>query len=122
MILYKGLFQAEKLMLFDDTQHWLVMASNNSILRNFANLALNINSNIYVALPDNTNSNNKKKWGIIDVYNPAYKHGGELKTESVGFYSTAEGLKVARNSNKYWVRRNMTGATFKVMVVVNKNI
>ncbi|KAF2895118.1 hypothetical protein ILUMI_11048, partial [Ignelater luminosus] len=112
--------QAEKLMLFGDTQHWLVMASNKSVLRYFTNLSLNINSDLYVALPGNTNSNNKPKWTIIDVYNPAYKHGGELKTEGIGSYNDAEGFKIDRQPNKYWVRRNMTGVTFKVMIVLRE--
>ncbi|KAF5300901.1 hypothetical protein FQR65_LT09064 [Abscondita terminalis] len=103
---------------FYDTYHWLVFGSFLNVTEKFQEVELLVNADISVSI-DYENNNN---WTILDVYNPSYKHGGELVINEVGYYNENEGYNVPITGSKYFIRRNMTGTLFKTVVVIPENI
>nr|XP_015837359.1 PREDICTED: glutamate receptor ionotropic, delta-2-like isoform X3 [Tribolium castaneum] len=101
-----------QLKLFDVKHHWLILSKSIQFLEKIKNAVVNINADIHVAVQSGTN------WTIFDVYNPASEHGGSLKYTRVGFYSRGRGYNAQTNEAKYWRRKDMTGVTFKTMVVL----
>lgn len=77
-------------------------------------MILNVNADIHLTFPQK-NSN----WTVLDIYNPASQHGGTLNFTQIGFYNRNVGYKIKYCGSKYWNRKNLTGVTFKSMVVVN---
>lgn len=66
------------------------------------------------------NPNNSDEYTIFDVYNPAYKHGGELQIQLLNTYNkNNDTYSLAKTGSKYWMRKNMTGITFRSAVVVS---
>lgn len=90
----------------------MIVSNSLNIFKKFKNVILNINADIHVAIRNNNN------WTIFDVYNPASEHGGVLKYSRMGYYKTGQGYNARTREAKYWARKNMTGITFKTMVVV----
>lgn len=56
---------------------------------------------------------------LYDVYNPSYRHGGQLNVTHVGFWSYHEGLKVEFNQYKYNRRRDLNGLQINFSIFVN---
>lgn len=101
---------------FFEAFHWLIISkSKEAILQQLDEAKLNINSEIHLAICDNKETDNCT---IYDVYNPASEHGGELLVKVLGYYNRNDGYRAKALQNKYWLRRNMTGVTFKSAVVV----
>ncbi|XP_044265375.1 uncharacterized protein LOC123011804 [Tribolium madens] len=120
IILYGDCASTEKFItncgqsyLFDVKHHWLIIASSKNIRAKFDNVILNINADIKVVIPEKTSN-----WSVIDVYNPASKHGGALNFTKIGIYNKHDGYKIKYTGVKYWNRKNLTGVTFKSMVVL----
>nr|XP_008196050.2 PREDICTED: glutamate receptor ionotropic, delta-2-like isoform X2 [Tribolium castaneum] len=109
----KFLINCGRSYLFDVKHHWLIVASSEKIREKFNNVILNINADINVIIPEKPSN-----WSIIDVYNPASQHGGVLNFTRVGFYNKHDGYKIKYTGVKYWNRKNLTGVTFKSMVVL----
>ncbi|KAB0803669.1 hypothetical protein PPYR_00639 [Photinus pyralis] len=103
-----------KLDLFSHTYHWLVLGSHRDVIGKFENVDMFINADISVAISDE----GKSKHTIFDVYNPAYKRGGNLVVSEVGCYTEEDGYKVQVKDIKYYRRRNMTGTMLKSVMVV----
>lgn len=68
----------------------------------------------------NTENETSDSFTIFDVYNPAFKHGGQLRIEVAGFYDEFQGYRILSHESKYWKRKNMTGVSFKSAVVVKR--
>lgn len=107
------MFQCGQLKLFGAKHHWLIVASSINVTEKFNNVVLNINADIHLAVPSTP-----LNWTIIDIYNPASKHGGVLNCTEIGLYNEKEGYKFRNYEAIYWARKNMTGITFKSLVVV----
>jgi hypothetical protein len=75
---------------------------------------LSINADIQIAVKNSTTQN----WTITDIYNPASEYGGSLSFTKIGDYSEGRGYNARKKEATYWTRKNMTGVTFKTMVVV----
>lgn len=90
-----------------------------------ANVTLNINADVQIA-----NRVKKKKatndddflwiWQITDIYNPAANHGGRISYSMLGDFNERRqfNFQMGGGTSKYWTRRNMTGVTFRTMIVV----
>ncbi|RZC33820.1 hypothetical protein BDFB_013104, partial [Asbolus verrucosus] len=102
-----------QLKFFDVKHHWLITTTSLNFMKKFENVVLNIDADIQVAVQNSTTLS----WTIVDIYNPASKHGGALNYTKLGFYNRKQGYIVRNNEAKYWSRKNMTGITFKSMIV-----
>ncbi|KAJ8943035.1 hypothetical protein NQ318_022579, partial [Aromia moschata] len=99
---------------FYETYHWLIASSSEeTVLAALEKVKLNVNSDVHLVVPLENGT-----YTIVDVYNPAFEHGGKLIKKEIGYYNRNDGYIVKIRGNKYWERRNMTGATFKSAVVI----
>ncbi|KAF5282553.1 hypothetical protein FQA39_LY04960 [Lamprigera yunnana] len=110
--------ECTKYECFYDTFHWLVFGSAVNITEKFEDVELVINADVTIAVDYNETGN----WAILDLYNPSRKDGGKVIVQEIGYYNDEEGYNVSCFGDKYFVRKNMTGITFKtVFVIPEKN-
>ncbi|CAH1364653.1 unnamed protein product [Tenebrio molitor] len=102
------------LKLFDEKHHWLITSLSSTVVNKFEKVALSINADIQIAVKNSTTQN----WTITDIYNPASEYGGSLSFTKIGDYSEGRGYNARKKEATYWTRKNMTGVTFKTMVVL----
>lgn len=95
------------------------MGSNNSILEVFKSVDLKINADVTVVISEGTV--NYTKGGIYDVYNPYFSQGGTLRVNRIGSYDETEGYHTKVDDGKYLSRKNLTGVSFKSLIVVGIN-
>ncbi|XP_060526921.1 ionotropic receptor 75a-like isoform X2 [Cylas formicarius] len=111
------LLKCKRYKCFDSTHYWFILRTSNNYADLLRNVYLNIDCDVKVAYPKESN-NFPRGYVIDDVYNPASDRGGELKTRAVGSFDTSHGYHVTELGNKYFVRRNLTGVTFKTVIVL----
>ncbi|XP_030764049.1 ionotropic receptor 75a-like [Sitophilus oryzae] len=116
------LTQCKNIKCFDNKHFWLILSNSPNYTQTFENVNLEISSEIKVAYPKTArgsrNDGSSEEYVIDDVYNPAYKKGGDLKISTVGHYDKLRGYWVDLKQNKYFERRNLTGITLKGIVVL----
>lgn len=100
--------------MFGVKHHWLIPTISFEVIELFRKVLLNIDCDIQIALYNNETYN----WTILDLYNPASEHGGEMKYTPVGFFNRKDGYRARIKESKYYVRKNLTGVLFKSVVVV----
>ncbi|KAK9883985.1 hypothetical protein WA026_004921 [Henosepilachna vigintioctopunctata] len=106
----------EKHKAFYENFSWLILTTSVSSGENLLkDLNIDINSDIHLAVQDQSNSYNRE---IYDAYNPSRNHGGDVIIKKIGKFSTKRGYILEKQSDKYWRRKNMTGLTFKSAVVI----
>lgn len=94
---------------------WLSIANGSQIPKNILKpLPLTIDSEFTLALADEINDH----YELYDVYNPSYRHGGELNVTYSGYWNEQEGLKNFLQQYKYLRRQNLNQMTLNVSIVV----
>lgn len=93
----------------------MLVSKNQDIQDQLSNLKLNINADVNLLSSDGNDT-----FSVYDIYNPAFDHGGYLHFDKIGYYSKNFGYRISMKTNKYWIRRNMTGIKFKSAIVVIK--
>lgn len=91
------------------------MRTSKNLKELFKNVTININADINVAV---LNKSISEKYTIFDVYNPAASHGGNIYFIKIGYYDQKVSFNIENHKEKYFRRRNLTGVTFKSMIVV----
>lgn len=80
----------------------------------FGSLPLSINAEVTVAL-----SQKNQSYELYDVYNPSYRHGGELNVTYMGHWNVEDGLRLELTQYKYNRRGDLQGMNLNFSVVVN---
>ena len=75
-------------------------------------LPLSINTEMTLALLEPENCI------LYDVYNPSYRHGGQLNVTYMGYWKNQKGLKLELNQYKYERRKNFNGLYLNFSIVV----
>ncbi|XP_060536547.1 glutamate receptor ionotropic, delta-2-like [Cylas formicarius] len=105
--------------LFDPKYRWLILASSKNYRDIFEGVDINVDVDITVVYPAR-NSNSTTKYIFMDIYNPASEGGGSLKTTHLGFDNDSLDRRLLElETNKNWIRRDLTGVTFNAMVVLH---
>lgn len=110
--------------LFGDKYPWIIFSTNYGILEVLSQVNINVNAEVTVAWRNETD------WDLTDVYNPGFKHGGTLRTATMGVWSTTSGL-IQNNLTsipKYIRRKDLSELTLvghsvvsDITVYLNKN-
>ena len=89
------------------------MISRNELPLNlFRGLPLSINAELTFALYSSTHL------VLYDVYNPSYRHGGQLNVTYMGSWKNNGGLNIELNQYKYKRRGNLNGLALNYSIVV----
>ncbi|XP_017775083.1 PREDICTED: glutamate receptor ionotropic, kainate 2-like isoform X2 [Nicrophorus vespilloides] len=94
---------------FNVVHHWLIFLPTYDLQAIFQNVSMTIASDVTAVVKS------KDHWDVFDIYNQAFRHGGKLK---IYFQQCLFDRFHGERISLYWRRKNMTGVTFKAMVVL----
>ncbi|XP_043277874.1 ionotropic receptor 75a-like [Venturia canescens] len=98
---------------FNESYHWLVLTSTTTIpTQVLSNLPLSVESELTIA------NREENSYVLYDVYNPSYRHNGQLNVTFKGTWTTQKGLEDEMTQYKYTRRGNFHGLTLNFSFVL----
>ncbi|THK33133.1 ionotropic receptor 75a [Diachasma alloeum] len=98
----------------NESYFWLMPTTRTGLPKYFEHLPLNIATEMTAALKKSDG-----EYTLYDVYNPSYRHGGELNVTRMGSWSVKNGLNIELTEYKYRRRGNLYGLGLNASIVVD---
>ncbi|XP_046753140.1 uncharacterized protein LOC124416256 [Diprion similis] len=98
---------------FNESYSWLLVTNETMPRTLLSTLPLTIETELVVALlvADDT-------FELYDVYNPSYRHGGDLNVTYMGKWNIQQGLTVNLTQYKYQRRGDLRGLSLNVSIAI----
>ncbi|XP_011296663.1 glutamate receptor-like [Fopius arisanus] len=106
-------FQSQHLR-HNESYFWLMLTIKSELPKYFEHLPLNIATEMTAALrtPDGEHT-------LYDVYNPSYRHGGNLNVTLMGYWNVENGLNIQLTQYKYKRRGNLYGLGLNASIAID---
>ena len=106
---------------FNESYFWLLhtTAGDRLPLELLDRLPLSVNAELTLAVRGNGSTD---RFELYDVYNPSYRHGGELNVTEMGYWKAGQGVHNKLTQYKYKRRGDLRGMYLNFSIVVSEMV